>query len=282
MLSSVASVNGAIEPTALEEAAEDDFGVLCNAVEESPLPMALFDMTARRILALSSTARQQFGLGRVDIQTFDIVESSANPDAVRRLVSTILEHDLMEWRWRSLLYTPDGEQCHGTAIGRVVGSIKSRAMCLVRYYLPSSDDELADEYDAARLLEPSFGEAASSDPSGEHRRLAERATLLQQHLARIAHEVEAAGVVTVLAAPELAAVPGLTDLSPRQWEVVHRLVAGERVPTIARAMFLSPSTVRNHLASIYRKVGVNSQAELLERVRESSRAPRPRPVRHFR
>jgi len=28
-------------------------------------------------------------------------------------------------------------------------------------------------------------------------------------------------------------------------------------------MFLSPSTIRNHLAAIYRKFGVHSQAELL-------------------
>lgn len=38
---------------------------------------------------------------------------------------------------------------------------------------------------------------------------------------------------------------------------------GERVQTIASEMHLSGSTVRNHLAVIYRKVDVHSQDELL-------------------
>jgi DNA-binding CsgD family transcriptional regulator len=32
-------------------------------------------------------------------------------------------------------------------------------------------------------------------------------------------------------------------------------------------MFLSASTVRNHLTTIFRKVGVHSQAELIEHLR---------------
>jgi DNA-binding CsgD family transcriptional regulator len=59
----------------------------------------------------------------------------------------------------------------------------------------------------------------------------------------------------------------LPDLSSRQWEIVTRLKRGERVPGIARAMYLSQSTVRNHLTALFRKFGVHSQAELLERLR---------------
>jgi DNA-binding CsgD family transcriptional regulator len=51
--------------------------------------------------------------------------------------------------------------------------------------------------------------------------------------------------------------------STRQWEILTRLVRGERVQDIASALFLSPSTVRNHLTVIYRKFGVRSQTELL-------------------
>ena len=54
-----------------------------------------------------------------------------------------------------------------------------------------------------------------------------------------------------------------TDLSPRQWEIVRRLVDGERVTSIAAAMFLSRSTIRNHLSAIFAKVGVHSQDELV-------------------
>jgi len=54
--------------------------------------------------------------------------------------------------------------------------------------------------------------------------------------------------------------------STRQWEILSRLVRGERVGDIANALYLSPSTVRNHLTAIYRKFGVHSQAELVAKV----------------
>ena len=60
----------------------------------------------------------------------------------------------------------------------------------------------------------------------------------------------------------------LPDLSSRQWEIVTRLRRGERVPGIARAMYLSQSTVRNHLTAVFRKFGVHSQEELLAVLRE--------------
>jgi DNA-binding CsgD family transcriptional regulator len=52
-------------------------------------------------------------------------------------------------------------------------------------------------------------------------------------------------------------------LSPRQWEILALLVEGERVRDIAAALYLSPSTIRNHLTAIFQKVGVHSQTELL-------------------
>jgi DNA-binding CsgD family transcriptional regulator len=52
-------------------------------------------------------------------------------------------------------------------------------------------------------------------------------------------------------------------LSTRQWEILTRLMRGQRVDTIAGDLYLSPSTVRNHLTAIYKKFGVHSQAELL-------------------
>jgi DNA-binding CsgD family transcriptional regulator len=51
--------------------------------------------------------------------------------------------------------------------------------------------------------------------------------------------------------------------STRQWEILTRLVRGDRAQDIADALFLSASTVRNHLTAIYRKFGVHSQSELL-------------------
>jgi DNA-binding CsgD family transcriptional regulator len=102
-------------------------------------------------------------------------------------------------------------------------------------------------------------------PKRTHAQFAQqRVVELEHYLRRIAQEVEAAGFTEATAIPDASSVPGLEDLSVRQREVVVRLFRGERVATIARDMFLSQSTVRNHLASIYRKLGVRSQSELLE------------------
>jgi DNA-binding CsgD family transcriptional regulator len=95
----------------------------------------------------------------------------------------------------------------------------------------------------------------------------DRASELERRLRRIADEIEAAGLFrTAARLPDPARVPGLEALSSRQWEIVTRLLRGERVPRIARAMYLSPSTVRNHLSTIFRKLGVHSQAELIDRL----------------
>jgi DNA-binding CsgD family transcriptional regulator len=57
--------------------------------------------------------------------------------------------------------------------------------------------------------------------------------------------------------------------SARQSEIVTRLLRGEQVQDIAHALCLSPSTVRNHLTAVYRKLGVHSQAELLAKLLRS-------------
>jgi DNA-binding NarL/FixJ family response regulator len=63
---------------------------------------------------------------------------------------------------------------------------------------------------------------------------------------------------------------GLSRLTTRELEIVNRLVSGDRVPSIAKALFLSPSTVRNHLHSIYRKLAIHSQQELIHAFRRGS------------
>lgn len=45
--------------------------------------------------------------------------------------------------------------------------------------------------------------------------------------------------------------------------MVRLLLSGLRVPLIARQLHLSPSTVRNQLSMVYRKLGVSSQQELI-------------------
>lgn len=94
---------------------------------------------------------------------------------------------------------------------------------------------------------------------------ADRASELERVLRHIAADLEAAGLLQSAARlPDIDRIPGVEALSSRQWEIVTRLLRGERVPRIARAMYLSPSTVRNHLSTIFRRLGVHSQAELID------------------
>jgi DNA-binding CsgD family transcriptional regulator len=62
-------------------------------------------------------------------------------------------------------------------------------------------------------------------------------------------------------------------LSRREMEIVCLLSEGDRVPLIARQLWLTQGTVRNHLHSIYRKLGVKSQQELIVLLRDT---PQPR------
>jgi DNA-binding NarL/FixJ family response regulator len=92
---------------------------------------------------------------------------------------------------------------------------------------------------------------------------------LEGHLWRIAAELEASG--TLMRAERtpglsLARIGEAASMTPRQWEVLRRISAGQRVPTVARELYISQSTVRNHLAAIFQRFGVHSQADLLARL----------------
>jgi PAS domain S-box-containing protein len=106
----------------------------------------------------------------------------------------------------------------------------------------------------------------------------DRIAELELRLRHIGAEVRAAGVLEdVDRLPAVSDYPELGELTSRQWEILSRLVRGDRVATIASALYLSPSTVRNHLAAIFRKFGVHSQIELVDILRRRS-APRTKAV----
>jgi PAS domain S-box-containing protein len=79
-------------------------------------------------------------------------------------------------------------------------------------------------------------------------------------------EFAARGLDAVNGADQFRSCPLPEGFSTRQSEILTRLLRGERVQDIANALYLSPSTVRNHLTAVYRKFGVHSQAELLAKL----------------
>jgi DNA-binding NarL/FixJ family response regulator len=72
--------------------------------------------------------------------------------------------------------------------------------------------------------------------------------------------------------PKHASTSGAAStLSQREKQIVAALAAGKDPKTIAQSLEISVHTVRSHLKTIYRKVGVRTQLELVTRVLGESR-----------
>jgi PAS domain S-box-containing protein len=92
---------------------------------------------------------------------------------------------------------------------------------------------------------------------------------LRERLDKIALEIQSIGLAAGSSGPPIPLEhPVLSGLSEREKEVLTQLVSGDRVPDIAAALHISQNTVRNHLKSIFRKVGVGGQGELIQKVRD--------------
>lgn len=65
--------------------------------------------------------------------------------------------------------------------------------------------------------------------------------------------------------------PALTDqvaLTRRELEVLRELSRGRSYHAMAAALFVSENTVKTHLSSVYRKLGVDRGAEAVRIARE--------------
>jgi len=101
-------------------------------------------------------------------------------------------------------------------------------------------------------------------PAADSTSPVELAQELQERLARIAFEVQAARALPQAGnLPTVHELPGLETLTAREMQILTELRSGRRSSDIAHSLSLAQSTVRNHLASVYRKLGVDSQVGLL-------------------
>lgn len=64
------------------------------------------------------------------------------------------------------------------------------------------------------------------------------------------------------------------DLSPREQQIAENYAAGCSYQEIAANLHIAPSTVRTHLATIYRKLEVSSKVELASRLGGAEAEPR--------
>ncbi len=85
---------------------------------------------------------------------------------------------------------------------------------------------------------------------------------LERTLRRIAETVAVAGIGPV---GDTYGVAMLPELRPREEEIVRLLLQHVRVPAIAQRLGINQQTVRNHLKGAFKRAGVRSQQELLDR-----------------
>jgi DNA-binding NarL/FixJ family response regulator len=88
----------------------------------------------------------------------------------------------------------------------------------------------------------------------------------EQTLKKIVDVLAEAGSVVPPASLPRRSVPEVALLSKREAEILEALLSNRRIPSIARLLHISPHTVRNHLKSIYQKLDVHSQEELLDKL----------------
>ncbi len=114
---------------------------------------------------------------------------------------------------------------------------------------------------AAFAILPGDESADEKGPSGR---------VVQQIIERLGRTIDGATLTRELADVPWSTSSRLSRLSTRELEIVRRLAAGDRVPTIAALLYVSQSTVRNQLSTVFRKLGVHSQQELIVLLREMS------------
>ena len=72
--------------------------------------------------------------------------------------------------------------------------------------------------------------------------------------------------LAALKSAQIAEVAEAAGLSKRELEVFDFIARGYNSTYIANSLFISPNTARTHIRNIYRKLGVASREELLERL----------------
>lgn len=80
-----------------------------------------------------------------------------------------------------------------------------------------------------------------------------------QRFLDLVFSIEAAGALQRLSIRRLRAIDRLT---PRESDVARAFSSGQSYKEVARALQLSPATVRHYLREIYIKLGLTDKAEL--------------------
>ena len=190
-------------------------------------------------------------------------------EIVSNEINELIDRPSSEVKGRSLLELVDPadvEELRGSGAQQD----EPRSLPDVRFLLPTGDEVGVCVLLAPRTNAPEgmrfalVGRIESYLPQQQ-----DRVAELELRLRRIGAEVRAAGLIDAAATSAFQDHPEVGGLSTRQWEILSRLLEGARVSTIAGELLISQSTVRNRLSTIFQRFGVHSQAELVDKFRQS-------------
>lgn len=237
--------------------------------DESPVRLAL--------TVLSRTDELQAGLRTLDPQA--LAEGAVIGTADKLLVVDRISADverLLGYRPDEVLQTPllryvDGEQA-GALLLAIAEATTSRRGTGVLSTARHADGRPVPVAIMIVPLSPapSFAFALSQADAGGQDEGASRQLL--QRVAQIVDCTEMSRDIAQRCRP----VPGLERLTTRELHIVGRLLTGDRVPAIAASLYLSQSTVRNHLSSVFAKLRVSSQQQLISLLRDDAAEGRRR------
>jgi DNA-binding CsgD family transcriptional regulator len=195
-------------------------------------------------------------------------------DRICHDVSALTQRPATETLGRSLLRLVEPADTAALMFG-VAETVRSGTGTSVRVRVSRADGEPLWCHILLTPLVPPPALAFTIVPDRDEDEVPGAADAAERVLWRLGSGMEATAISRHLAGAEAAGAGHLQRLTTRELDIVGRLMAGDRVPAIAGALFLSQSTVRNHLSAVFRKLKVNSQQELLDLLRDAGRQARP-------
>jgi DNA-binding CsgD family transcriptional regulator len=253
------------EGRAVSEAERLDARMLWELMRETRFSLALIDPAAHLFVDATAGYAALFDLDPAEIEGVSVLGLYA-PEmrpSIEAIHDAFARGTLQAVRGQGPLTRSNGATIELSGWSRRIEGISAGPLVVTAAVNMATDSPLADDLYWVDLAPHAFGlpnDWRSSSPKSEA-----RAHQLEQHLWRIALELRTAGLMPTVGEDtvSLDAIKEFAELTGRQREIVARLAAGQRVKEIAEEMYLSPSTVRNHLTGVFRKFHVHSQLELI-------------------
>lgn len=197
-----------------------------------------------------------------------MTETTRSPERLRVLV--VDDHDVVHWGFRLMLtQQPWVERC-------LTASNGDEAVELTKRYRPHvavvdlfiGEESGAQVCERLRATDPStrvllFSGAGEISASAARVAGASGFAHKDWPAARIAGAVRLVGLGGTVF--ERSNHSGLLGLSDREREVLGLMAAGSTNPEIAKALHLSPHTVKEHTSSVYRKLEVRNRTEAVQK-----------------